>query len=134
MLTLRLFLLVGILSLELFLLEVMLTLELAILGYGGYGTPGYAPYAPPHPPVAPTQMLPTTFAETSQVITCPHCQHKGQTAVTKKAGGMTYLFAGGLCLFGCCLCAWIPFVVDVGKDTEHSCAGCNARLGERKAL
>ncbi|XP_054614527.1 LITAF domain-containing protein-like isoform X2 [Dunckerocampus dactyliophorus] len=56
---------------------------------------------------------------------CPRCQQMVLTQVERKAGLMTWLICGGMAFIGCCLCCWVPFVVDSCKDVQHNCPNCN---------
>jgi lipopolysaccharide-induced tumor necrosis factor-alpha factor len=62
-------------------------------------------------------------------LVCPYCKATISTSVNLKAGLLTWLICGGLCLIGCWPCAPISFCVDSTKDTIHSCPNCNVVLG-----
>ena len=65
-------------------------------------------------------------------MTCNFCNKSIITRTNPKSGILTFLLAGGLCVLGLWCCAWIPLVIDAGKDTEHVCPACNNLLGIRK--
>ncbi|XP_022088875.1 lipopolysaccharide-induced tumor necrosis factor-alpha factor homolog [Acanthaster planci] len=75
------------------------------------------------------------FGEFSTAMQCPHCQNTINTRISHQVGLLTWLVAGGICLFGgflgCCL---IPFCLDFCLDVVHSCPTCNHQLGVYQRL
>lgn len=108
-------------------------------------SPGYPP-----PAASPTQviintqpaatpgMVPIGIPITSNMelgpdsvpYTCLYCRMTTQTIVYYRAGECAWVLACLLCLtmFGI-LCCWVPFVLNVCKDAEHSCGNCKAYIG-----
>ncbi|XP_041085286.1 LITAF domain-containing protein-like [Polyodon spathula] len=108
--------------------------------------PGVNPttYPPPPPYGNPAgAQLPTVMAA---VITqplsdvpgqtlCIHCQQQVLTTIEHKAGLLTWVVCGTICLFlGCLGCCLIPFCVDSCKDVEHRCPACQQVLSIYKRL
>ncbi|XP_013397770.1 cell death-inducing p53-target protein 1 homolog isoform X3 [Lingula anatina] len=112
---------------------------------GGYpqGQPGYQP--PPgqpgystqtttviasQPPTTTVIVAQTSFGPRSRSMQCPYCQAHITTSVNYHSGGLTWLIAGLICIFGCWLgCCLIPFCIDDMQDATHSCPNCNRTLG-----
>lgn len=86
--------------------------------------------------------------ESSFVVTCPKCGHRGPTETKSKVGLLTWAVSGSiccagliaffvsvvgaaLCWFGCCL---VPFCVRKLKDVEHRCAECQHVIRVYKPL
>ncbi|XP_076799878.1 lipopolysaccharide-induced tumor necrosis factor-alpha factor homolog [Clavelina lepadiformis] len=106
-----------------------------------YQQPGPVPTAGPQtnviinqPPPVPVQH---TIIQTSAValgrasaaLTCSSCQRSVTTKVSRSLKSDAWICCVLLCLCGCELCFWIPFVMDSNYITRHSCPACNAHLG-----
>jgi len=91
----------------------------------------YLQYAPPVPIPVP----PTKFGFISQRHICQFCGAQMVTTTETQSGLLTWLLAGGLCIFGlffgCCL---VPFFIDSTKDVQHSCPHCNQVVGISQRL
>lgn len=126
-----------------------------------YELPKEGPYAPP-PTGAPSaypqqQYPPQGYQGTTTVVTqpqqtvivhhaavfgpmpvpmqCPNCQATITTTISHQSGGLTWLTAGLLCLFGCWLgCCLIPFCIPDLQDVEHSCPNCHKHIGTYSRL
>ncbi|CAH1787014.1 unnamed protein product [Owenia fusiformis] len=109
---------------------------------GGAGAPGYPPQGA-YPPqgsypqgsypqgyqqqtVMAQPVQQTVIVQSSQLgphpkmMECPHCHATVTTTVTYQSGGLTWLSAGLLCLFGCWMgCCLIPFCIDDLQDADH---------------
>merc|ERR1712137_508187 len=83
-------------------------------------------------PAAVPSMTPTVFPESPIRMQCSFCNKSIVTRTNPKSGALTFVLAAGLCLIGFWCCAWIPLVIDAGKDVEHVCPACNNLLGIRK--
>merc|ERR1712232_372982 len=97
--------------------------------------PGYQAQPPMHANHPPEghrmNPIPTIFPENPIRVQCTFCRKEVITRINYKSGGLTFILAGGLCLIGLWCCAWIPCVIDAGKDVEHYCPACNNLLGIR---
>uniref|UniRef100_A0A0G4FTW0 LITAF domain-containing protein n=1 Tax=Chromera velia CCMP2878 TaxID=1169474 RepID=A0A0G4FTW0_9ALVE len=93
--------------------------------YGNsYGQP-----PPPQPVVITNGML----SHDPVTLTCPHCGQTVSTRTSYQVGTATWVIAGGLCFFGCCLgCCLIPFCFNQAKDCKHECPSCNRIIGTHK--
>ncbi|KAL2087016.1 hypothetical protein ACEWY4_018075 [Coilia grayii] len=65
---------------------------------------------------------------------CPQCQQEIVTQIRHTSGLLTWLLCGGMFLFLCWPCSFIPFCVDGCKDVEHSCPNCHRLLYRYKRL
>merc|ERR1712137_1368128 len=86
----------------------------------------------PYQPGGGAPGVPTIFPENPIRMTCNFCNNSIVTRTNPKSGALTFLLAAILCLIGLWCCAWIPLVIDAGKDIEHVCPSCNNLLGVRK--
>ncbi|KAL2106274.1 hypothetical protein VUR80DRAFT_6974 [Thermomyces stellatus] len=59
-------------------------------------------------------------------VACPHCGHRGMTAVGYESGGFTHLMALLFCCIVCLGC--IPYLIAGLKDVHHKCASCGTAL------
>ncbi|KAJ3251238.1 hypothetical protein HK103_002567 [Boothiomyces macroporosus] len=84
-------------------------------------------------PQAPMTVMNTVFSEYSQPITCMNCKQQGMSIVEKTNGAATWIAACATCLL-CWPCAWVPFVIDTCKDTNHRCANCGMVAGTKKMI
>ena len=66
-------------------------------------------------------------------LNCPNCKKRITTIVSYETGLFTYLAAGGVCFFCCCL-AVIPCLMDTFKDAFHHCPKCNMMIGVYKRI
>ena len=62
-------------------------------------------------------------------VTCPTCHVHVKTNVRKSLKAEAWICCLLLCLFGCELCIWIPFVMDSNYKVEHSCPNCRSYIG-----
>ncbi|CAH2238572.1 lipopolysaccharide-induced tumor necrosis factor-alpha factor homolog [Pararge aegeria] len=60
---------------------------------------------------------------------CTTCNQNIVTRVDRVASAKTHLFAALLCVVSGCLCAWIPYVMDSFKTTNHYCPNCGVFIG-----
>ncbi|XP_013397753.1 cell death-inducing p53-target protein 1 homolog isoform X1 [Lingula anatina] len=82
------------------------------------------------PPTTTVIVAQTSFGPRSRSMQCPYCQAHITTSVNYHSGGLTWLIAGLICIFGCWLgCCLIPFCIDDMQDATHSCPNCNRTLG-----
>eukprot|EP01006_Ploeotia_vitrea_P058023 TRINITY_DN68653_c0_g1_i1.p2 TRINITY_DN68653_c0_g1~~TRINITY_DN68653_c0_g1_i1.p2 ORF type:complete len:225 (-),score=54.49 TRINITY_DN68653_c0_g1_i1:131-805(-) len=106
-----------------------------------YQQRGMQPAAPPPPPqgrpaypagggMATPLLGGAIYSHYSVMCTCGNCQHQVNTRTMKTAGTWAMVVAVGLCLFGLCLCAWIPFVMQDFMDTTHICPNCGYVLAK----
>ncbi|KAJ3270159.1 hypothetical protein HDV01_000494 [Terramyces sp. JEL0728] len=86
-------------------------------------------------PVAqgPMYIAPQIFNEHPQPMTCMNCKTQGMSVTEKTNGAAVWISAGAIFLV-CCCCAWVPFVVDTCKDTNHRCATCGMVAGTKKMI
>ena len=64
--------------------------------------------------------------------TCPNGNTEILTRTRKSISNFQCLFAGGLCLFSCGMCFWIPLFMNDWKDVLHTCPNCNYAIGKYK--
>jgi len=108
--------------------------------YPGTGQPPQPTFAQPPtyqtvPPTQPLMGFRPIWGEVPQRHTCQFCNNNVVTEVVYESGGMTWLLAGGLCLFGCWLgCCLIPFGIDGCKDVVHICPHCHNTVGRKNRL
>ncbi|XP_013397761.1 cell death-inducing p53-target protein 1 homolog isoform X2 [Lingula anatina] len=96
---------------------------------GGYSTQTTTVIAS-QPPTTTVIVAQTSFGPRSRSMQCPYCQAHITTSVNYHSGGLTWLIAGLICIFGCWLgCCLIPFCIDDMQDATHSCPNCNRTLG-----
>eukprot|EP00126_Sphaerothecum_destruens_P005641 Sdes_comp18935_c0_seq1m9422 len=69
------------------------------------------------------------FGTVPVTIQCPHCNHLGVSVIRHETSSLSWIMAGACCIFGCCLCAWIPFFVSDIQDCIHTCPHCNNIVG-----
>ncbi|CAK8690711.1 unnamed protein product [Clavelina lepadiformis] len=85
------------------------------------------------PPVAVQRTIVQTSAVTlgkaPASLTCLSCQRLITTEVARSLKVDAWICCILLCLCGCELCFWIPFVMDSNYITSHSCPACHAHLG-----
>lgn len=55
---------------------------------------------------------------------CPNCNRFNWSKVSNKIGVFSWLICMYMCLIGCWVCCFIPFLVSSCQDTVHSCAAC----------
>eukprot|EP00884_Botryococcus_braunii_P019418 jgi/Botrbrau1/615/Bobra.0161s0011.1 len=96
----------------------------------GYGGPGYA--RAPVMQINTRTIIMTPITEGAVTVTCPYCNYRGQTLVTKESGFCTWLSSFTLCFLGCCILSPLPFCCGTTKDTVHRCANCGSVLGRRR--
>ncbi|KAF7634981.1 LITAF domain-containing protein [Meloidogyne graminicola] len=86
-----------------------------------------------HPQQPPT--IPQTFilGPNSQQAYCPSCKKQVLTNVKYVNGIQTWL-SFILFIIICVFISWIPFCINIGKDSEHHCIQCNAYIGTYKRL
>ncbi|XP_046573737.1 lipopolysaccharide-induced tumor necrosis factor-alpha factor homolog isoform X2 [Haliotis rubra] len=97
---------------------------------GGYAGQGGYQTTPPS-----VILVTTQFGPHSQQLQCPHCMAHVMTNTDYQAGGLTWLAAGLICLFGCWLgCCLIPFCINDLQDVHHTCPNCNRLVGVCKRL
>ena len=77
--------------------------------------------------VVTTQSVP--LGHGSAQISCPTCHHNVHTHVTRKLKPEAWICCCILCLVGCELCFWIPFVMDSNYTVEHTCPNCRSYVG-----
>ncbi|KAK3591902.1 hypothetical protein CHS0354_005115 [Potamilus streckersoni] len=72
----------------------------------------------------------SSFGPTPKHTVCQHCRAEIDTSITYQVGGLTWLAAGMLCLFGswmgCCL---LPFCMPCTMNVVHDCPVCHQYLG-----
>ncbi|XP_067655552.1 lipopolysaccharide-induced tumor necrosis factor-alpha factor homolog isoform X2 [Haliotis asinina] len=97
---------------------------------GGYppqaGYAGRGGYQTTQPSVI---LVTTQFGPHSQQIQCPHCMAHIMTNTDHQAGGLTWLAAGLICLFGCWPCVPLPFCIGECQNVAHYCPLCFAHVG-----
>lgn len=71
----------------------------------------------------------TNYGEFPVSTRCPNCKETIVTAITYRTGSFTWILAGSLVLFGCCL---LPFCIHSCKDVIHLCPRCEHILGVYK--
>ncbi|CAN9505280.1 unnamed protein product [Ophioblennius macclurei] len=94
-------------------------------------------YAPP--PGAPLTTVTHVVAapqllDTPARVVCPHCQQSVVTNTNHTAGLLAWAICGGLTLFGCFLCCFIPFCIDSCQDVEHRCPSCHQLISIYKRM
>eukprot|EP01089_Gocevia_fonbrunei_P015821 TRINITY_DN4742_c0_g1_i1.p1 TRINITY_DN4742_c0_g1~~TRINITY_DN4742_c0_g1_i1.p1 ORF type:complete len:122 (-),score=14.46 TRINITY_DN4742_c0_g1_i1:86-403(-) len=71
------------------------------------------------------------FTDFPQRHVCQFCGSHIVTETETKAGLLTWLTSGIICLVGGgCGCCLIPFCVDALKDTVHYCPNCERQVGK----
>ncbi|PRP83705.1 lipopolysaccharide-induced tumor necrosis factor-alpha [Planoprotostelium fungivorum] len=87
------------------------------------------------PQYQPQPSYTTCAPQAGQPTTCPLCHAQVVTQTSHEPGSLTWLAAGGICLFGgwlgCCL---IPFCLESTQDTVHVCPNCRNVLGKRNRM
>ncbi|CAL8100156.1 unnamed protein product [Orchesella dallaii] len=78
----------------------------------------------PQPPPAPA-LNEVLLSEDRQRVRCPYCGASITTIVKYKTGMMSHIAA-------CCPLAWIPYVIDMCKDVDHTCPHCGRLIGKFK--
>jgi lipopolysaccharide-induced tumor necrosis factor-alpha factor len=112
-------------------------------GQPAYGQPGFGQPAPVMQSQMATPVMMAQpvmlvggrkfYSRTSELVQCP-CGYNGPTVVRTDVGNGAWLAAGGLCIVGLFLCAWLPLVMDDCKDAQHCCPQCHSVLGTKKFL
>jgi len=65
--------------------------------------------------------------ESAAPVVCPLCSYTGMTKTEYHSGGVTNAWGIGAFLF-CCVCCWVPYVMDSTKDVDHFCGQCKRHL------
>ena len=100
-------------------------------------TPNQQNIIPPTPALVSSTQTPhiliqPIFDDLPINVHCFNCQSKIKTKVWTEPGSGTFLVAGGMCIFSCCLCFFIPFLFDGCQDKVHYCSQCGSVLGRKK--
>ncbi|CAF1187374.1 unnamed protein product [Rotaria sp. Silwood1] len=66
--------------------------------------------------------------------TCPYCGKQIITRTQKKPSILAWIICAVLFFTFLWPCCWMPFCVDVCKDTEHYCPNCGTLLGVKKQI
>lgn len=112
-------------------------------GVPGKGSSASPYYTQPEPVPGPAPVTvqtvyvqqPVSFHDRPVQLCCPSCGKMTVSQLRFRAGALTWLSCGGLCLLGCAAgCCFIPFCVDALQDVDHYCPNCQALLGTYKRM
>ncbi|KAJ5555665.1 LPS-induced tumor necrosis factor alpha factor [Penicillium sp. DV-2018c] len=76
-----------------------------------------------------TQVIPVAqLGEDPRRIQCPFCNQEAMTRTSKDPSGTTFLGAICCCILGGCICAFLPFCMQMCHDTHHYCTNCGSQV------
>ena len=70
----------------------------------------------------------TAFGADPAIVTCPSCHQNVRTKIKKTAKAEAWVWSSMLCILGCQLCCWIPFVIDSCYEVKHTCPNCRTTI------
>ncbi|XP_060535494.1 lipopolysaccharide-induced tumor necrosis factor-alpha factor homolog [Cylas formicarius] len=90
-----------------------------------------ASYQPPPVTIQPQSAGPqvAAFGPKPAQTRCPSCHAEIVTKIVNKANTKTHAIALLMCCCVCCLCAWLPYVLDTCQSQQHFCPECGTYLG-----